>query len=175
MPTAIDNVEVSFEPSELDWRKTVVGVRVISRAKVGLRTHKQIDPAKVGDVRGLGYAIGAAAAIGAEQLDRKYGDKFTPEHCAQVAVKAFGEECKLQAEASKGFPIKLARVRAHAQSLSAQDQELLGRMEWRAKQNPPLTTSAEVSRVNDWIAAIHAGTLGHESQLSVYTPNPKAK
>lgn len=161
MPTIIDGVEVEFGPLDTDWRKTGITVKVHSRKRAGLRARVQLDPATQANAQAVAQFVGVAAANGAIYLGEKYGDNFTPERCAKLAIQALYDEARLQAECAKGVPIKLARVQAHEGKLGAAERELLDRMVWRSGRG--LTTPSEVAQINDWIAAIHAGTLGAES------------
>lgn len=159
MTTVIDGIEVAFEPMEDDYRKTGISVRVHSKKRKHLMAYKQIDPGTLGDSKAVMNIVGVAAGAGAEYLNKRYGDNIDPSTAAKLAIRVLGEESKLQAECGKGYPLKLARVRANVLplKLNEYEMELLDRLEWRSAKG--LTTPMEVAKVDSWIMQIHQGML----------------
>jgi hypothetical protein len=157
MSTTINGVTVRLEREEVNWKKYQITVQVASRVRPGLKTSASIDPGKAMDSRQLMRGIAAAASLGAEQLDKKYGDVIDPSTAIRDALQAFGEECRLIAELKKDLPSKLKRL-LESSVLNAKERDVVGRMVWLTDRNRGLTRD-EYEWVNQKIGQIHGSQL----------------
>lgn len=157
MSTTINGVTVRLEREEEDWRKYQITVLVASREKPGLKTSSSIDPGKAVDSKQLMRGIAAAASLGAEQLNKKYGDIIDPALAIRDGLQAFGEECRLIAALKKDFPSKLKRL-LESTVLNGKERELVQRMRWLIDRDRGLTRE-EYDWVNVKIGQIHGSQL----------------
>jgi hypothetical protein len=102
--------------------------------------------------------IAAAAAVGAEQLGKKYKDNIDHSCAIRDALAAFGEECRFVAEMKKSLPEKLARLKNTASMLNDRERDVLDRMTWLSNRGENLTRE-ESEWVAQKIAAIHGASL----------------
>lgn len=158
MSTTINGVTVKMGRLADDWRKHAVIVQVASRVKPGLKAAQEIDPGQAVNARQLIQAVGAAAAVGAEYLGKKYNDIIDPSAAIRDAIQAFGEEARLIGELAKGMPDKVRRLYAERSRFDAQERELIGRMAYLIDKGEKLTRE-EAEWVNDRIADIHGQQL----------------
>lgn len=158
MSTTINGTTVRLERDPNDWRKYHVAVLVNSRVRPGFKAQQAIDPGRAINARQLIEAVGAAAALNAEYLGKKYKDVVDPSCCIRDAIQAFGEECRLIGELAKGLPEKLKRLDT-AGFLNEQEREVLKRMLWLTNRGEQLTRD-EAEWVNQQVGKIHGESLG---------------
>lgn len=158
MATTINGVTVKMGRMDADWRKHAVIVQVRSRVKPGLKTAHEIDPGQAVNTQALIEGIGAAAALGAEHLCRKYRDIIDPHTAARDAIIAFGEEVRLIAELAKDMPDKVRRLYEARDRFDAQQGEVIERMKYLMGKGEKLTID-EAEWVNARIADIHGASL----------------
>lgn len=158
MSTKINDVTVKMGRLADDWRKHAVIVQVHSATKPGLKAAQELDPGKAANTRQLIEAVGAAAAVGAEYLAKKYGDLIDPSAAIRDAIQAFGEEARLIGELAKGMPDKVRRLYRERGRFDAQEREVIERMAYLIDKGERLTID-EGDWVNSRIADIHSQSL----------------
>lgn len=158
MSTTINGVTVKMGRLADDWRKHAIIVQVASRVKPGLKAAQEIDPGKAINTQALIEGIGAAAALGAEYLCRKYHDPLDPHTCARDGIKAFGEEVRLIAELAKDMPKKVRRLYESRDRLTAQEGEVVERMRYLIDKGESLTVD-EADWVNQKVGQLHGDQL----------------
>ncbi len=154
----MNRVEVVLGRLEDDWRKTGITVKVWSQRKSHLKATNEIDPTNSDSPERLIQMVGAAGGACAEYLGKKYGDNIDPSDCARDAMRAFGEECRLQASLAVGAPAKVARLRGQEHRLKNNEQELLIRLNWLLDNHQKLTPK-ELDAVDSMISRLHASQL----------------
>lgn len=157
MSTTINGTTVRLARDPADWRKYRVEVLVTSRTKPGLRAMEYMDPGKAVNANHLIRGVGAAAALCAEYLGKKYKDPVDPSCCIRDAIQAFGEECRLIGELARGLPEKLKRLKQSGK-FSGREGEVLDRMLWLTERGERLTRE-ESEWVNEQIGTLHGAQL----------------
>lgn len=158
MSTTINGVTVRIERNPDDWRKHQVTVQVASRKRPGLKASHSIDPGKCSSVHELGRVVGAAAALAAEHLGKKYKDIMDPSLAIRDGIRALAEEARLMGELARDVPAKLKRLKANQSSLSSLEQEVVGRMIWITDRGEKLTRD-EGEWINQKVGALHGAQL----------------
>lgn len=158
MTTTIEGISVRLGRDSEDFRRYVVTVQAYSLQRPGLKSTTDIDPGKANNQNHLLQLIGAAGAACAEHLDDKYGDNIDPAKSAQSAIRAFGEECRLQVELMKDAPSKVKRLETHAVMLRDEERELLRQLQWVIDNGKNLTP-VEVQWVDEALGRIHGRNL----------------
>lgn len=158
MTSTIDGVSVRLGRDPEDFRKYRISVQVYSRVKRGLKSNNDIDPGKVTGKDHLLQLVGAAGAACAEYLGDKYGDNVDPSSASRDAIRAFGEECRLQIALAADAPSKVKRLEKHAAMLKDNERELLHKLSWSLKHGERLTP-VEVNWVDQKLGAVHENNL----------------
>lgn len=159
MSTTIEGTSVRLGRDPEDFRRFMITVQVYSRTRPGLKSTNDIDPGKVNGQQHLLQLIGAAGAACAEYLGEKYGENIDPATASQNAIRAFGEECRLQVALSKDAPAKVKRLEQHAAAvLKDHERELLHKLSWSLKHGEKLTP-VEVQWVDQCLARVHNNQL----------------
>lgn len=159
MTIAIENVTVYLGRDPEDFRRYAVTVQVCAPSRPEFKASTDLDPGKATTSQQLLLMVAAAGAACAEYLGDKYNEVLNPGECGQIAQKAFAEECRLQNEMAKGLPPLLKRLRQHASLvLSAEERELLHKIEW-AHNNGEKLTPIEMHFISTAVARIHTSQL----------------
>lgn len=158
MTTTINGTTTRLGRDPDDFRRYMITVQVYSRARPGLKASHNIDPGKVTGQQHLLQLIGTAGAACAEYLGQKYGDNIDPAAASRDALRAFGEEAKLQVELSKDAPAKVKRLESMRSRLRDWETELLHKLRWAIDHNEKLTP-LEVKWLDQRIGEIHAEGL----------------
>lgn len=158
MTTTIQGVSARLGRDPEDFRRYLITVQVYSRTRPGLKATHDIDPGKCSGQQHLLQMIGTAGAACAEYLGEKYGDNIDPVAASRDALRAFGEEARLQAALAKDAPAKVKRLESMSAQLRNEEQELLHKLRWALDHGEKLTP-IEVEWVNQRIGELHAAQL----------------
>lgn len=159
MTIMIEGIAVRLGRDPDDFRRFTVTVQAYSKNRPGLKSTTNLDPGKTNGQQHLLQLIGTAAAACAEYLGEKYADDIDPVTASQNAIRAFGEECRLQVELSKDAPAKVKRLEQHASAvLKDHERELLHKLSWSLKHGEKLTP-VEVRWVDECLGRIHTNQL----------------
>ena len=158
MTTTIQGVSARLGRDPEDFRRYLITVQVYSRTRPGLKATHDIDPGKCSGQQHLLQMIGTAGAACAEYLGEKYGDNIDPVAASRDALRAFGEEARLQAALAKDAPAKVKRLEANVAKLSNENQEQLRRLRYLVNHQEKLLPR-EVAWLNQRLGELHGGQL----------------
>lgn len=158
MTTSIEGVEVELGRLDADWRKFGIKVKVWSKVKPHLKATNEIDPGEALSRQHLLDLVGVAGGACAEYLGRRYGDNLDSVTVASNALKAFAEECRLQAALSDGVREKVERLKTHKELLTEPERELLERCGFFLARGDALTPK-EILALDVMIGRVHSFNL----------------
>lgn len=159
MPTTINGVTATLGRDPRNLQRFQVKIQVYSTTKTGLKASKDLDPGEYRNQKELMADVRRAGEQGAEYLGINYFDNLDPAQCGRFAVKAFTEECKLQAALRKSGPLKITRLMNHKNKLKSYERHLLKKLHRLViKKKQPLTP-VEADWIDKTLAEIHGESL----------------